>query len=211
MFDPKHDASNFNKAFWANPGRCHAASTSISGPGAEATILDQAVFRPQFGGSSMNRQRGVFLALAAMVLFGLCAEGQPPEPKQPKDKQPPKEKPGDPLVKEGLKNKLGVIPKTLYKGALIVSVVPNSPAAKAKIEPGDIILSVDGFQIGFIEGMEFPLQSEIRRIKGTGTFEVKDHKTGKVSTKEITITADAPPDKGPPPDKSDKSIDKSSP
>jgi len=87
------------------------------------------------------------------------------------------------------KVKLGVKAVTRANGALILEVAKDSPADKAGIEPGDLIVSVDGFTIGIIDNLEYPLQSELRRVKGTGEFKIRNWRTGEVQTRKINLEA----------------------
>jgi predicted metalloprotease with PDZ domain len=111
------------------------------------------------------------------------------------------------LIEEGRKGKLGVACRTVPNGALILHVLKDSPAYKVGIEAGDVILSVDGFTIGFIDGLEFPLQSEVRRVKGVGAFKIRNRRTGEVVTKTITLATEKKDGKeeGPPKDPDPKS------
>lgn len=54
-------------------------------------------------------------------------------------------------------------------GALVTQIVPNSAAGRAGLEPGDLILNVDGYQIGYVQGTLFDLAEECyRRCSDTG-------------------------------------------
>jgi predicted metalloprotease with PDZ domain len=120
-----------------------------------------------------------FLTLSMQVLVAAgAALGQD----SPKADRPPKAP-----AEEGRTARLGVIPRTVRDGALIVNVLPDSPAQKAGLEPGDVILSVDGYKVGVVAGLEYPLQSEVRRVKGVGAFKIRSRRTGKVVTKEIRL------------------------
>jgi hypothetical protein len=106
------------------------------------------------------------------------------------------------VVKGGRKNFLGVEVQTLQNGSLIKKVFRGYPAWKAGIEVGDIVLSVDGFTVGYIDGAEYPLQSEVRRVEGIGKFEIKCRRTKEIVTLEIDLKSgdgeeDRPPKKGP--------------
>ena len=79
-------------------------------------------------------------------------------------------------------------------GERITSVVANSPAAKAGLEVGDTILSVDGYPVGYVDGRWYPLSSEIRRATGTVTLEV-NKKSGKViKLNEVRVGESSTPD-----------------
>jgi S1-C subfamily serine protease len=84
-------------------------------------------------------------------------------------------------------SRLGVTYRELQCGALITKVEKGSPAAVARLEAGDIVVSVDGFKVGVVDGQEYSLPSELRRLKGRGVLEVNDRRTGKVTTRDITL------------------------
>jgi Do/DeqQ family serine protease len=63
-----------------------------------------------------------------------------------------------------LAEQLGLPDPDRPKGALVASVVPGGPAAKAGIKPGDVIVGVDGEEI--IEGMDL-LRQVIRKDVGS--------------------------------------------
>lgn len=137
--------------------------------------------------------RGFFAAAVIVITVGLnVLRAQPQVPARPPEKT---------LIEEGRKSKLGVYHRTVANGALIVYVVSDSPAYKGGLEPGDVIISVDGFTVGFIDGVEYPLQSETRRVKGTGAFKIRSVRTGEIVTRDIKLGDDpggVGPDSGPP-------------
>ncbi|NNJ24662.1 PDZ domain-containing protein [Alienimonas chondri] len=61
---------------------------------------------------------------------------------------------------------LGVYAYNTSEGVTVTGVIPNSPAARTGLERGDRILTVDGFQIGYVQGRLYPLGREIRRRAG---------------------------------------------
>jgi hypothetical protein len=139
------------------------------------------------------------LGLLMLVLLGSISswqskcQGQTPSPRE-------REKP---LIKEGRKTPLGVVSQTTANGALITYVVRDSPAWKAGLQSGDVILSIDGYTVGIIDGLPYHPWSEVRRIKGAGVFKIKSRQ-GEIVSKTISLGTDAeggdfsPPDPDPP-------------
>lgn len=91
------------------------------------------------------------------------------------------------LINEGRSQEIGVVARSQNDGAVILAVAKDSLAAKAGFEVGDIIHSVDNFTIGLIDGVDYPLHSEVRRIRGVGMFEITNHQTKKVAKVEIKL------------------------
>jgi predicted metalloprotease with PDZ domain len=58
------------------------------------------------------------------------------------------------------------------RGCRIDSVQVNSPAWIAGLEVGDYITAVDGFQVGLIDDLSFPLHSEIRRASKSNGLKI---------------------------------------
>jgi len=61
---------------------------------------------------------------------------------------------------------LGVYATNTQTGVRVTRVLPRSAAAEAGIERGDKIVTVDGYQIGFVNDRLFPLGSELQRRAG---------------------------------------------
>ncbi len=57
---------------------------------------------------------------------------------------------------------LGVYANPVAAGYQVAGVIARTPAAKAGLEPGDIILAVDGYQIGTVGELFFPMSQEIQ-------------------------------------------------
>lgn len=121
-------------------------------------------------------------AILVGVAVAVCATGMPVQGQPPKAKPP-----GKTLVEEGHYPKLGVSYGLIREGAYITDVAKDSPAWKAGLEKGDVIMKVDGYTIGIIDGLMFPLQSEVRRVRGTGSFEIKSSRGGKIVTVGINL------------------------
>lgn len=57
---------------------------------------------------------------------------------------------------------LGVYANPGAAGYQVAGVIARTPAARAGLEPGDIILAVDGFQIGSVGELFYPMSQEIQ-------------------------------------------------
>ncbi len=65
--------------------------------------------------------------------------------------------------------KLGVYAYNTDTGVVITHVIPQSAAWRAGLEPGDRIVTVGGYQVGWIEHWLYPLGAELqRRADGYG-------------------------------------------
>ena len=59
--------------------------------------------------------------------------------------------------------RLGVAIQNVDTGVVLTDVEAGMPAQLAGLETGDIIVNVDGFQVGYVEGALFDLGDEIRK------------------------------------------------
>lgn len=77
---------------------------------------------------------------------------------------------GGPATNKGSPNLLPILGVTSVvdeEGETIYTVAPNTPAARAGIEVGDLVSFVDGYRVGVIEGNVYSLASEIRHSSGS--------------------------------------------
>jgi len=86
----------------------------------------------------------------------------------------------------------------LAQGALLLEITPNSPAAKAKLLPGDVILSFDGRAIKEMRN----LPRVVAETKAGKTVDVVLFRTGKQVTQRVTLTEQSGEDDVPAPAKS---------
>jgi predicted metalloprotease with PDZ domain len=154
----------------------------------------------------MNRIRIAAIVMLVGSITGPLAGGvlaqdkqdkapPPPPPKAVDDKVPPPPPPPPPPMKstekllppKGQYARLGVAYQMVPGGAMISDVIKDSPAWKAGLEKGTMIVRVDGYPVGVINGNVFSLASEIRRARGTATLEVLDPRTQKLSEKKVLL------------------------
>jgi predicted metalloprotease with PDZ domain len=57
---------------------------------------------------------------------------------------------------------LGVYAYNTPTGVVITRVVPNSPAARASLEPRDRIVTVEGYQVGYLQRRLYALGPELQ-------------------------------------------------
>jgi len=63
--------------------------------------------------------------------------------------------------------KLGVWGYNTDSGVVVTRVSPNSAAARKGIEPGDKIVTIGGYQIGYVGDLLYPLGFELQRQAGS--------------------------------------------
>jgi uncharacterized lipoprotein YbaY len=86
--------------------------------------------------------------------------------------------------------RLGVTGDNTEIGVLVREVERNSPAFRARIETGDLIINVAGFQVGMVGGRLYDLAEEInRRADAVGyvTLVVQDHRTGRLDPVQVQL------------------------
>jgi S1-C subfamily serine protease len=62
---------------------------------------------------------------------------------------------------------LGVYAYNTSTGVVITRVAPRSPAADAGLERSDVIVTVDGFQVGHVNGQLYLLGDELQHRAGS--------------------------------------------
>ena len=63
--------------------------------------------------------------------------------------------------------KLGVWARNTETGVVVTRVAPGSAAAREGLEPGDRIVSVGGYQVGYVSNLLYPLGFELNRHAGS--------------------------------------------
>jgi len=72
--------------------------------------------------------------------------------------------PGQPPQQQQPRWKLGVYSKDTSTGVQIVQVVQNGAAQRAGLEKDDIVLSINGFQVGYVNGTLYDCGTEFERL-----------------------------------------------
>ncbi|BBO31834.1 YbaY family lipoprotein [Lacipirellula parvula] len=86
--------------------------------------------------------------------------------------------------------RLGVAIQNVDTGVVLTDVEAGMPAQQAGLENGDIIVNVDGFQVGYVEGALFDLGDEIRRRvdqNGKVDFLVFDNRNRRLQNLPVTL------------------------
>lgn len=86
--------------------------------------------------------------------------------------------------------RLGVSGDNTETGVLVRDVSNNSAASRARIEAGDLIVNVSGFQVGMVGGRLYDLVEEINRRADTSgfvTLVVQDHRSGRLASVRVKL------------------------
>lgn len=85
---------------------------------------------------------------------------------------------------------LGVTVSYRDIGAECTTVVRRSPAQQAGLEAGDLIVSVNGYQVGRVNGRLFPLERELdlrADRRGRVQLLVQDHRSGRLAKVDVRL------------------------
>lgn len=85
---------------------------------------------------------------------------------------------------------LGVMGDSSETGFRVSQVTSGGAASRARLEPGDIILTVEGYQIGLIGGRLYDLADEVnRRADSTGAVRLllQDGQTGRLASIRVQL------------------------
>jgi hypothetical protein len=120
------------------------------------------------------------------------AEGT--EEGMPEARVAPRVQPGGPGVMPYIRPqpgwRLGVFAVNRDNGVLITRVLPGTPAFRAGLERRDLIVTVNGYQIGYVTGRLYPLGDELQRRadrSGRVTLLVQDHRTGDLVNMDVRL------------------------
>ncbi len=86
--------------------------------------------------------------------------------------------------------RLGVQGDNTQVGVRVREVQPNSAADRARIEPGDVIVAVGGFQVGMVDGRLYDLTEEVNRradANGNVAFVIQDHRNYGLASVRIQL------------------------
>lgn len=87
----------------------------------------------------------------------------------------------DPRFRQGWR--LGVYAVNTDTGVRITQIVPRTPAERSGLERDDVIVTVNGYQIGHVAGGFYPLGEELQRranSQGEVTLLVQDRRSGRL-------------------------------
>lgn len=114
--------------------------------------------------------------------------------------------PGQPRVVPGFtwppKWWLGVYVYNTSTGVVITRVIPNSPAAQAGLEPRDCIVTVEGYQVGYVHRRLYALGPELQQRadrNGEVLLLVQNWRNGELGNMQVQLvpsrnrTLDRPP------------------
>ncbi len=89
--------------------------------------------------------------------------------------------------------KLGVWAYNTESGVVVTRVAPGSAAAREGLEPGDRIVSVGGYQVGYVGEYLYPLGFELRRqADGSGRVLLLVQNTRNEKLVNLTVQLDRP-------------------
>lgn len=86
--------------------------------------------------------------------------------------------------------KLGVYAYNTDTGVVVTRVVPGSAAARQGLERGDRIVTVDGFQVGYVGRHLFPLGYELQRQAGGSgnvTLLIQNVRTDELLNRDVRL------------------------
>lgn len=100
--------------------------------------------------------------------------------------------PLDPQIEGPRRWRLGVNIRNLETGVQITEVFPGGSAEKFGIEAGDILITVNGHQIGNVLGREIDIADAFEQYadaQGRVVFLIKDQRTGNLTNRLVRLTA----------------------
>jgi len=86
--------------------------------------------------------------------------------------------------------KLGVYAYNTDTGVVVTQVVPPSAAARLGLERGDRIVTVDGFQVGWVRDRLYPLGAELQRQagrRGEVTLLLQNVRNGNLLVRDVRL------------------------
>lgn len=85
---------------------------------------------------------------------------------------------------------LGVVPETTDTGVRVRDVVGGSPANRAGLERGDVIVNVEGYQVGRVGGRDYPLDRELNLradSRGKVRLLVQDRRNNRLTNMDVQL------------------------
>ena len=89
---------------------------------------------------------------------------------------------------------LGVYARNTSTGVLVTRVQPHSPATSVGLEPNDLIVTVDGFQVGNVNGRLYSLGDELQHRAGANgrvRLMVQNWRDNQLVNLDVTLRRDA--------------------
>jgi len=86
--------------------------------------------------------------------------------------------------------RLGVYAVNTPTGVRVTRVLPGSPAWGIGLEHGDVIVTVNGYQVGYVRGRLYPLGEELQRRagpRGDVLLMVQDVRTDRLLNLDVTL------------------------
>lgn len=158
----------------------------------------------------MNRSRfRLFVLTAIATISCLLGSGSSPQPALAQIRErsvteggnarvvPPHERPGQ------RRWTLGITAETAEIGVRIREVLSRSPAERAGLERGDLIVNVEGYQVGRVGGRDYPLDRELdARADSNGRVRllVQNRRNNQLVNIDVRLEQDRPgpgPNPGP--------------
>lgn len=103
--------------------------------------------------------------------------------------------PGQPRIAPGFPQParwwLGIFAYNTSTGIVVTRVVPNSPAARAGLEPRDHIVTVEGFQVGYVHRRLYALGPELQlraAPSGQVLLLVQNWRNGELTNMDVRLT-----------------------
>lgn len=85
---------------------------------------------------------------------------------------------------------LGIRGQNTDAGVVVQEVAPGSAAARARLKVGDVIISVGGYQVGYVENQIFDVTEEISRraaSDGRVSLLVQDSRSNRLAALRVTL------------------------
>jgi S1-C subfamily serine protease len=86
--------------------------------------------------------------------------------------------------------RLGVYAVNTPTGVRVTRVLPGTPAWSIGLEHGDVIITVNGYQVGYVRGRLYPLGEELQRragSRGDVLLMVQDVRTDRLLNLDVTL------------------------
>jgi uncharacterized lipoprotein YbaY len=161
------------------------------------------------------KRSGIFLGIGIILLWGVCSQtlvSQDRDRDRGRDVEESFEDEGaDRVMRGGAELDSRLVPsrpdrdrrwflgvEVDYRdyGAAVTRVVRNSPARRAGLETRDVIVTVNGYQIGTVGGRLFPLERELElraSRRGLVRLLVQNQRTGQLTNLDVQLErADQP-------------------